>query len=259
MIYLLCIPILLIVLWWLGARAPNRPFGGNSNPALVSMSGELLLKVKKAEETRDAEGRLQQIKFEDLLNGLQSDDERKAFWINIYNAWFQILAARDKKAKPAIFREKLIPIAGQRFSLDDIEHGILRKYRLKLALGYLPMFYPASLIKRLSVSAIDFRIHFALNCGAVSCPPIAFYTADAIQQQLELATDSFITTDITIDEEEKIISISKLMLWFRGDFGGCKGIRKMLTKYLQKDLTIYTIRYKDYHWDSKLNNFSDQS
>jgi hypothetical protein len=216
------------------------------------------MQVKKAEETRGVESQLQQIKLEDLLHGLQSDDERKAFWINIYNAWFQILAARDKKAKPAIFTDKLIPIAGQRFSLDDIEHGILRKYRWKPSLGYLPMFYPASLIKKLSVSAIDFRIHFALNCGAVSCPPIAFYTTDAIQQQLELATDSFLNSDTSIDEVRKIISVSKIMLWFRSDFGGSMGILKILKKYLQKDFRGYTLKYKAYQWEPKLSHFSGQ-
>ena len=40
----------------------------------------------------------------------------------------------------------------------------------------------------MAVDVIDFRIHFALNCGAKSCPPIAFYSYDKINDQLDLAT-----------------------------------------------------------------------
>ncbi len=111
-----------------------------------------------------------------MIDGLYNDDAIKTFWINIYNAWFQILATREKKKSPEIFTGKLITIADTKFSLDDIEHGILRRYRWKLSRGYLPELFPGRLIKQLAVAKIDYRIHFALNCGAKSCPPIAFYT-----------------------------------------------------------------------------------
>lgn len=96
------------------------------------------------------------------------------------------------KKRPVIFKDKSIHFADAHFSLDEVEHGILRKYRWKYSFGYLPQFLPAMRIKQLAVEAIDFRIHFALNCGAKSCPPIAFYRYDKINDQLDLATQSFL-------------------------------------------------------------------
>ena len=80
---------------------------------------------------------------------------------------------------------------------------------------------------------IDFRIHFALNCGAKSCPPIAFYTVDKLEEQLELAGALFLNEDTRIDAQRKEAHISRLFLWFLKDFGGRKGARKIVSKYLK--------------------------
>lgn len=41
------------------------------------------------------------------------------------------------------------------------------------------------------VTPLDPRIHFALVCGAKSCPPIKVYTADALEEGLEAAAAAF--------------------------------------------------------------------
>ena len=46
---------------------------------------------------------------------------------------------------------------------------------------------------------------FALNCGAKSCPPIAFYNAADIDAQLDLATQAFLEGESEFDDEQKII------------------------------------------------------
>ncbi|MDE3145492.1 MAG: DUF547 domain-containing protein, partial [Bacteroidota bacterium] len=184
-----------------------------------------------------------------------NDEAKKAFWINIYNAWFQILRIREKKKNPQIFTSKLILIAGKKFSLDDIEHGILRKYRWKYSKGYLPKIFTGKLIKELAVSGIDYRIHFALNCGAKSCPPIAFYSYEKINHQLDIAAKSFLSSETEIDDIKKEVKVNRIMDWFIGDFNGKKGIRKIIKEVLQKDVTGYSVRFRPYNWDEELHNF----
>lgn len=67
----------------------------------------------------------------------------------------------------------------------------------------------------------DPRVHFALNCGAASCPPIRTYEPEALDRQLELATSSFLSSDqaVRIDVRHRTLYLSALFQWYRGDFG----------------------------------------
>ncbi len=223
--------------------------------AILKLSGDLLYHVKTEKPTDSIELSVLKLDMQQLVAGLNNDNAIKTFWINIYNAWYQILAVREKQTRPEIFTAKLISIAGKKFSLDDIEHGILRKYRWKYSMGYLPKFFPGKLIKQLAVSKIDYRIHFALNCGAKSCPPIAFYSYADIDNQLSLASKSFLDSETDFDDARKEVSVTKIMDWFRADFNGKKGIRRIINQVLQKDVSDYTIKFKPYSWDAALHNF----
>lgn len=225
--------------------------------SLLKLSESLLYNVKTEGPTADIEKELSSIDKKRIVEGLNNDEAIKTFWVNMYNAWFQILAVREKKKKPGIFTSKLIPIAGRNFSLDDIEHGILRKYRWKYSKGYLPKLFPGKLIKQLSVSKIDYRIHFALNCGAKSCPPIVFYSYENIDKQLDLAAKSFLSGETEIDDAKKEVRVTKIMDWFIRDFDGKKGIRKIIKDVLQKDVTGYSVKFKQYNWGEALHNFEE--
>jgi len=220
------------------------------------LSEKLLLAVKKSESFDDWVLKLENLSLSNLENDLSNDDLKKAFWINIYNAFFQILRKEKKVEKPEIYRGKLFTIAGKQFSLDDVEHGILRRYRWKFSLGYLPNLFAPSLIKKLAVSKVDYRIHFALNCGAVSCPPIAFYTSERIEQQLEMATGSFLEGETDIFEDKKEVHVTRLFQWFAGDFGGKSGIRKILKAQLDFDSVGFKIVFKEYSWEEELDNYA---
>lgn len=224
---------------------------------LLKLSEDLLYNVKTEAPTAELENNLAKFDLKHLIDGLNNDDAIKTFWINVYNAWYQILASREKLNRPKIFTDKKITIAGKKFSLDDIEHGILRKYRWKLGMGYLPRFFPGKLIKRLAVSKIDYRIHFALNCGATSCPPIAFYSYEHISKQLNMAMKSFLSSETDINNKKKEVRVTKIMDWFRGDFGGKKGIRRIVKEVLKKDVDDYKLKFKAYNWDAALHNFND--
>lgn len=224
---------------------------------LLQLSEKFLYSIKVEKPTRELEEQLAALDYKRLVSGLNNDNAIKAFWLNMYNAWFQVLAGREKLKNPEIFKSKSITIASKQFSLDDIEHGILRKFRWKFSKGYLPSFFPGKMIKQLAVEKIDYRIHFALNCGAKSCPPIAFYDFENIDKQLDLATKSFLSSETEIDTTKQTVSVTKIMDWFAADFGGKKGVRKIIKNTLGQNVEGFKIIYKPYDWEQLLHNFSD--
>jgi hypothetical protein len=227
----------------------------NHLDSLLSTSEKLLLNVKMNLDIKQEEHFLQSISLAELKSDLQTDDAKKTFWINIYNAYYQILVKKSVYSRKNIFRTKVIRIAQNYFSLDDIEHGILRRNRWKWSFGYLKTPFAPALLQDLEVETIDFRIHFALNCGAKSCPPIAFYNFEKIDQQLTNGTHSFLEQETTVDQYNKIISTSRLLHWYRADFGGIKGIKKTLQQVLSLNTAPYKIRFNPYSWESHLDNY----
>lgn len=215
----------------------------------------MLLLLKKRQNSRYLEAQLMSMPLSELRQQLQGEQERKAFWINIYNAYF-LLLRQQEWSRPDIFREPLVPIAGQRFSLDEIEHGILRRCRIKWAAGYLPNPFYRLTIRRLMLQRTDYRIHFALNCGARSCPPITFYQASRVEEQLDLATHSFLEQETTIDESGRTLYTTRLLRWYIGDFGGLNGVRKLLARTLQLEDRNWRIRFRPYDWREALYRFS---
>jgi hypothetical protein len=250
--------LVFIATWRSGASSAYTTIAASPDQTILKLSEKLLYAVKTESVTDSMEKDLASLKMDNVITGLSNDAARKTFWINVYNSYYQVLSTREKKTNPAIFKEKLIPVAGHSFSLDDIEHGILRKYRCKYSMGYLPQFFPSKLIKRLAVSRIDYRIHFTLNCGAKSCPPIAFYPYEKLELQLEVATRSFLRTETDIDTIKKVVSTSKILQWFKGDFGGSKGIRSLLSKVLNRDFSGYLLRFKEYDWTKNLRNYNPE-
>ncbi|MCF0040423.1 DUF547 domain-containing protein [Dyadobacter fanqingshengii] len=253
--WIMVIAGLVLALWGIGLLPVAGQANKEPDQKLIELSGKLLLQVKMDQSVDSLREALAKIETDTLISGLSNDEARKTFWINIYNAYFQILATKEKKTRPAIFKEKLITIGGLRLSLDQIEHGILRRYRSKLSLGYLPQFFPGKIIKQLAVSKIDYRIHFALNCGATSCPPIAFYNYGKIDKQLDIAASSFLKTDTEVDSLKKQVTVSRILQWFKADFGGNKGIKLILKQYMNQDFSDYSLEFKEYDWTQKMKNF----
>ncbi len=198
-----------------------------------------------------------------LQEELSNDTKKKAFWLNIYNAFVQKLLTENSekyKNRNSFFSLKQIVIAGKQLSLDDIEHGILRRSKIKWGLGYLNKFIPPDFEKKFRVAKLDNRIHFALNCGAKSCPPIAYYDPEKIDKQLELATRNYLKSETEYDKASGSIFLPKIMSWFRVDFGGKKGIKTMLKKYqiIDSDKDV-KISFKKYDWTLFLNNYKQET
>lgn len=108
-------------------------------------------------------------------------------------------------------------VAGHTFSLDDIEHGILRGNKPHPS-SMSPPFNPKDLRLKF-VCTLDPRIHFALVCGAVSCPVINVYTAENLDRALEDATKNFCKQEVSMFTETDEIWLSKIFQWYMDDFG----------------------------------------
>ena len=106
-------------------------------------------------------------------------------------------------------------------TLNEIENGILRSNRASGATLFLKPFSEGDPRLKLSLPEADPRIHFALNCGAKSCPPLRIYDGRYVQNQLTVATKEYLETDegILVDVVNNSIKLSKLFDWYEVDFG----------------------------------------
>jgi hypothetical protein len=130
-----------------------------------------------------------------------------------------------------------------------MEHGILRSSRSKYGLGYIPRIGGGSFERRYQLAVLDVRVHFALNCGARSCPPIRSYRADNIDEQLDIATSHYLQTEIEFDNQKDIVYIPQLFLWYLGDFGGRSGIRSLLRRHdIISTKAAPKLRIQDWDW-----------
>ena len=201
-------------------------------------------------------------RLDELKQQLKTDDQRKAFWINLYNAYTQYHlrnTPEQYKERSTFFGARFINIGGNEISLDKVEHGILRRSKVKWSLGYLSKWFPSKFEKRFRVQKLDNRIHWALNCGAKSCPPIAFYDPAKIDKQLDLAQKAFLKSDCIYKPAENKVYVPKIFSWFRHDFGGKEGMKKILKAVgvLPAEANP-TIEYLDYSWDLYLDKFKDE-
>ncbi len=187
-------------------------------------------------------------------------EQRIAFWINLYNALildavisFEIEGSL--LSDRGFFRRAAYNVCGLRFSADDIEHGVLRGNRPH-PLTRLKAFGPADPRLKAAIVPPDPRLHFALVCGAKSCPPIAFYDGEQIDAQLDQAAASFLNHGgARYDPETKTLWLSKLLDWYKVDFGGREGVLETVRKYIKDPEARSAIasgelqvRFLEYDW-----------
>jgi len=198
------------------------------------------------------------------LESLKNRGQRLAFWINIYNTGvihgvIELGLERSVKEFSRFFDRITYEIGGYRFSLNQIEHGILRGNR-RPPYRLLRPFRRGDPRLDLAVLPMDPRIHFALVCGARSCPPIGFYEAEQIDFQLQLAAASFInSSQVQISLQERAISLSMIFKWYRHDFGGSDSslldtVLNFLDEgekkdFLKQNRNRIRIKYRAYDWN----------
>lgn len=186
-----------------------------------------------------------------------SRQDQLAYWINLYNIsvvaivveHYPVESIRDISTDPIIrlnvFKKDSVAVKGGMISLDDIENKKIR-----------------GVFK-------DARIHFAINCAALSCPPIRPepYVGARIDQQLDDQTRKFLNGPNGIKLERSggtlTITTTKIMDWFKGDFERYQGGRRAFIHHFaspdkQKQIdevgNQVELEFFDYSW--KLNDAS---
>ena len=135
-----------------------------------------------------------------------SRNEQFAFYINAYNAWTIKLILSGYPGIESIkdlgnifqspWKKKICRIDGDVITLDHIEHNILR-----------PKFK-------------DPRVHFAINCASLSCPPLGSqpFFGNTLDRQLDNATRAFINNSKRNYLDGNTLYVSRIFKWFGKDF-----------------------------------------
>lgn len=205
--------------------------------------------------------RLAGIPEDELKDDLNTENKAKAFWINSYNAYVQYLLTANPGLfddRNSFFQNELITLAGMRLSLDDIEHGIIRRSKNKHSMGYIGKISVSEFEEKFRLEKVDYRIHFALNCGAKSCPPLALYKAGKLDDQLNKSTSLYLKNVARYDAPENEVFAPALCSWFKADFGGEPGVVKMMKDFdiVPKDKDP-DVEYLVYDWTLFLSNYTD--
>jgi hypothetical protein len=129
------------------------------------------------------------------------DSAPLADWLNAYNAiviksvverW-PMSSVRDT---PTFFTAARVRVAGRSMSLDTMENEIIRG--------------------RFN----DARVHFALNCAAVSCPPLPphAFEQSTLSATLDRLARAAVANDAFVRVEGRRVLVSELFFWFEADF-----------------------------------------
>jgi hypothetical protein len=130
---------------------------------------------------------------------------------------------------------KLLTIEGEKLSLDDIEHRILR-----------PIWK-------------DNRVHYAVNCASLGCPNLqpASYTGDNMESLLEKGAREYVNHPRGVAVKNGKLVVSSIYVWFQEDFGGsAEGLMEHWRKYANGTLTEALTSYSgglDHDYDWRLN------
>lgn len=166
-----------------------------------------------------------------------------AFWINTYNALiikgvidhYPTKSVRKVKLFGGFFSRLKFQVAGETYSLNQIEHDIIRS------------------------EFVDPRVHFALVCASKSCPPLenTVYLPEIIEEQLDAVTLKFVTDPekVRFDRAKRRVYLSKIFKWYKKDFTeGYDGVADFLADYLPSEDAEFVLakdvkfHYLDYDW-----------
>jgi len=142
----------------------------------------------------------------------------KAFWVNAYNAYTLKIILNHYPVKSILKIKKRgkdawnIPFAkvgGKIYTLNHIEHKILRKY------------------------FNDPKIHVGVNCASRSCPQIGnfAFTEANYERKTDILIKNFINDPKRNKISENKLELSKIFEWFKGDFTKKGSLIRFLNKY----------------------------
>lgn len=161
-------------------------------------------------------------------------DVLKAHLINAYN--FSVIKnvlrfypTTSVTKIPGFFNGLKYALGDNKYTLDEIEKGMLYQ------------------------QFDDPRLHFVLNCGAISCPRLKnkSYRPQNLDKQLEEQTRLAIndTNIVMVDTVNNILKLSMLFKWYKSDFEKAGGVLLFINKYRDTPVTYgFDIVYRSYDW-----------
>jgi len=198
------------------------------------------------EDRKSLDAYVQQLQQEEVTRLNRS--EQKAYWINLYNAQtvkvvldhYPVKSIRDIDISPGIFSDgpwgaKLLAIQGQKVSLDDIEHRILR-----------PLWK-------------DNRVHYAVNCASLGCPNLQpeAYTPENSETLLEKGAREYVNHPRGVSLAGDRLHLSGIYDWFQADFRGSEAsVVRHLQTYADPELTEKLKGFQgklSYEYDWRIN------
>lgn len=137
----------------------------------IDLSERILIKAKVGEDSTSLRKELYCIRTSNIESKINTDELKKIFWVNIYNAYI-IIMVNEKIDNKKIFKLKRIKFSNCLLSLNNIEYGILKIDKHKISFYKIyNLFYP-SFIKKLAVEKLDNTIIGHLNKSIITTLPI---------------------------------------------------------------------------------------
>lgn len=189
------------------------------------------------------------------IGGLEGRTESTAFWINAYNFFMMAKILEDRPGRQlvdsvwdyggrynpfrdSVFTQAQFDVGGRRYSLDDMEKSILLGDEFADK-GWL-----------------DARIHFAVNCASVGCPPLRreLYRSEQLDDQLTQNTRLAFNTPYHLRVDGETVHLSSLFDWYAQDFADAAGDNlDFIRQYASEQITAAlpenpTIRFIEYDW-----------
>eukprot|EP00188_Purpureofilum_apyrenoidigerum_P000290 Plantae.Rhodophyta-Purpureofilum_apyrenoidigerum.ctg11204.p1 GENE.Plantae.Rhodophyta-Purpureofilum_apyrenoidigerum.ctg11204~~Plantae.Rhodophyta-Purpureofilum_apyrenoidigerum.ctg11204.p1 ORF type:complete len:557 (-),score=72.25 Plantae.Rhodophyta-Purpureofilum_apyrenoidigerum.ctg11204:323-1993(-) len=199
--------------------------------------------------------------------------ERLAFFINVYNTL--CLHGHVVSGAPthffkrmSFFRRISYRLGGLDYTLDDIEHGILRGNKRPPSWRFMQQLRPTDPKCHLIPSRREERIHFVISAGTPSDPPIRIVDMENLAEVLHDATEEFLNMTVQVDTARKEITLPRIFSWYSEDFPRPESsMLRWVGQYLRRDLSAAlsmllennsqpTVIYQNFDWTNSEARFS---
>lgn len=162
-----------------------------------------------------------------------------SFWINVFNAGVlrdspELEFAAGPRDVQAFFEQPRLKVGGYAFSLDEVQHGLLRGNVAKHGRLRAPMSRDDPRLAFMPI-AFDERMHFALYSAARSSPALRAFDGGTLDKQLEEATAEHLRRTVRVEEGGAVVVLPRLLDWYVKDFGGERGALEFALARLDED------------------------
>lgn len=163
-----------------------------------------------------------------------------AFWINLFNAAVlrdapELSQAASVREVEAFFDRARLKIGGLTYSLDDIEHGVLRGNVPKFGRLRSPMKRDDPRLAYMPL-AFDERLHFAIFSATRSSPAMRVYAGGRLDAQFEEATAEYLRRMVRVERNGALVVLPRQFHWYSKDFGGERGALEFVLARLDEEV-----------------------